>query len=170
MPTDPAVPCVPLPLPLPRPFPQGAHEGLNAVAFTCDSRLVLGAEDRAAVRVWGVRSGRLAGVALTGHAKRVTGVAASPADPAVAATCSADRSIKVRRAGAAGWGALVLVEARVLWGPGRVFFFFFLCFVWEGCWRRRRHGRQRLRPPPALPRARPPGAPRVLPPLPPAPT
>jgi len=53
---------------------QGAFEGLNDVAITCDSRVVLGAEDRA-VRVWDVKTERLINRALTGHAGKVGGLA-----------------------------------------------------------------------------------------------
>lgn len=65
------------------------------MAVTCDSRLVLGAENQNAVRLWDVRSGRLVNVALTGHSGKVVGVDASPCDPGAAVTCSADRTIKV---------------------------------------------------------------------------
>jgi autophagy-related protein 16 len=74
---------------------QGAFEGVNAVAFTSDAKLVLGAENRQAVRVWDVATGRLR-LSLTGHTGKVTGVGCSPADPQVVATCGADRTIKVR--------------------------------------------------------------------------
>jgi WD40 repeat protein len=74
---------------------QGSLEGLNDVAFTCDSRTLLGAEDRAAVRLWEVEKGRLRPVALTGHKDKVTGVATSPTHHDVAYTCSSDRTIKV---------------------------------------------------------------------------
>ncbi|KAL4437310.1 hypothetical protein ABPG75_004449 [Micractinium tetrahymenae] len=72
----------------------GAFEGINAVAFTSDTRLVLGAENKQAVRVWDVSSGRLR-LSLTGHSGKVTGVACSPADPHAVATCAADRTIKM---------------------------------------------------------------------------
>lgn len=65
------------------------------MAFTCDSRLVLGAEDHNAVRVWEARTGKLLNIALTGHRGKVSGVAASPTDPKMAVSCSSDRSIKV---------------------------------------------------------------------------
>ncbi|RMZ57117.1 hypothetical protein APUTEX25_002349 [Auxenochlorella protothecoides] len=72
----------------------GAFEGLNSVAWTQDGRSVVGAESRSALRVWAADTGRLA-ASLTGHAGRVTGVAASPADAALVASCAADRTIKL---------------------------------------------------------------------------
>ena len=78
---------------------RGAHEAVNDVAFTLDSKLVLGAEDRNAVRIWDARTGRLVPRALTGHAGKVTGVATSLTDPETAYTVSADRYIKVWRLG-----------------------------------------------------------------------
>jgi autophagy-related protein 16-1 len=74
---------------------RGAHEGVNDVAFTIDGKFILGAEDRAAVRIWDTKSGRLANIALTGHASKVTGVVTSPSDTDVVATVSADRTIKL---------------------------------------------------------------------------
>ena len=74
---------------------RGAHEGVNDVAFTIDGKLVLGAEDKAAVRIWDCRTGRLINRALTGHTGKVTGVAASPADADIVVTASADRSLKL---------------------------------------------------------------------------
>lgn len=65
------------------------------MAFTCDSHLILGAEDRHAVRIWDVKTGRLLNVALTGHANKVTGVTASPTDLTEAVSCAADRTIKL---------------------------------------------------------------------------
>ena len=78
---------------LPR-LPQGAFEGINGVAFTCDQRLVLGADSRKAVRVWDVPTGRLR-LSLTGHADKVMGLDCSPASPATVVSCSSDRTIKV---------------------------------------------------------------------------
>ncbi|PSC73673.1 autophagy-related 16 [Micractinium conductrix] len=72
----------------------GSFEGINAVAFTSDARLVLAAENKLAVRAWDVSSGRLR-LSLTGHQNKVTGVACSPADANVVATCAADRTIKL---------------------------------------------------------------------------
>jgi len=74
---------------------RGAHEGVNDVAFTIDGKFILGAEDRAAVRIWDAKTGRLANKALTGHASKVTGVVTSPSDSDVVATVSADRTIKL---------------------------------------------------------------------------
>jgi autophagy-related protein 16 len=74
---------------------RGAHEGVNDVAFTIDGKFILGAEDRAAVRIWDTKTGRLANIALTGHASKVTGVVTSPSDSDVVATVSADRTIKL---------------------------------------------------------------------------
>ena len=64
------------------------------MTFSYNSPLVFGAEDQNAVRVWDARTGRLMNVALTGHARKVTGVAASPTEPALVATASEDRTIK----------------------------------------------------------------------------
>lgn len=73
---------------------QGAFEGVNAVSFTSNSKLVLAAENNKAVRAWDVATGRLR-LSLTGHSGKVTGVDCSPADPNVVASCAADRTIKV---------------------------------------------------------------------------
>ncbi|EFN53087.1 hypothetical protein CHLNCDRAFT_26186, partial [Chlorella variabilis] len=72
---------------------RGVFEGVNAVAFTSDSKLVLAAENNKAVRVWDVTTGRLR-MSLTGHNGKVTGLSCSPADAHVVATCAADRTIK----------------------------------------------------------------------------
>eukprot|EP00887_Chlorella_sp_A99_P004673 scaffold4.g4673.t1 len=58
----------------------GAMEGLNDVCFTSDSKLVLGADNRQAVRVWDVVSGRLK-QALTGHTGKVVSLDCSHTDP-----------------------------------------------------------------------------------------
>lgn len=73
---------------------RGAFESLSSLAFTLDSRFVLGAEARAAVRAWDVSTGRLR-ASLTGHAGRVSAVAASPVDAASAASAGADRTVKI---------------------------------------------------------------------------
>ena len=74
---------------------QGAHETVNDIAFTADSRLILGAEDHQAVRIWDVKSARLINMALTGHMGKVTGVSTFPSDALQAASCATDRSIKL---------------------------------------------------------------------------
>lgn len=70
------------------------------MAFTCDQRLVLGADSRKAVRVWDVATGRLR-LSLTGHADKVMGLDCSPASPATVVSCSSDRTIKVGGVGSA---------------------------------------------------------------------
>lgn len=72
----------------------GAFEGLNGVCFTSDTRLVLGADSRQAVRVWDLASARLK-LSLTGHVGKVTSVDCSAADPQTVVSCGADRTIKV---------------------------------------------------------------------------
>lgn len=72
----------------------GAMEGLNDVCFTSDSKLVLGADNRQAVRVWDVVSGRLK-QALTGHTGKVVSLDCSHTDPGAVVSCAADRTIKV---------------------------------------------------------------------------
>lgn len=57
-----------------------------------------GAEEKQAVYVWDIRSGRIRH-SLTAHGAKVTDVACSPMDPDVAASCAADRTIKVRSLG-----------------------------------------------------------------------
>lgn len=75
---------------------RGAHEAVNDVCFTADGRVLLGAEDKSAVRLWDVRSRRLLNRALTGHLDKVTGIATSShTDTNIAFSCAADRMIKV---------------------------------------------------------------------------
>lgn len=75
---------------------RGAHEAVNDVCFTADGKILLGAEDKSAIRLWDVRSRRLLNRALTGHLDKVTGIATSShTDTNVAYSCAADRMIKV---------------------------------------------------------------------------
>lgn len=74
---------------------RGSHATVNDVAVTSDSRLILGAEDHQAVRLWDAKSFRMINMSLTGHLGKVTGVSAYPSDAKQAASCAADRSIKV---------------------------------------------------------------------------
>lgn len=68
--------------------------GLNDVTFNGDGKFILGADTRAAVRVWDTSSGRLRS-SLTGHASKVVSVDASRTDPGCAVSAAADRTIKV---------------------------------------------------------------------------
>lgn len=70
--------------------------GLNDVVFSGDSKLVLGADSKAAVRVWDVGSGRLRS-SLTGHAGKVVSLDASRTDASCVVSAGADRTIKARR-------------------------------------------------------------------------
>lgn len=74
---------------------KGAHETVNDVAITPDSRHVLGAEDHQAVRVWDIKSGRLTNIALTGHSGKVTGVSTFLTDSSQVVSCATDRTIKI---------------------------------------------------------------------------
>ncbi|KAI8108727.1 hypothetical protein M9435_005144 [Picochlorum sp. BPE23] len=74
---------------------RGSHATVNDVAVTCDSRLILGAEDHKAVRLWDAKSFRMINMSLTGHLGKVTGVSTYPSDAKQAASCATDRSIKV---------------------------------------------------------------------------
>lgn len=74
---------------------RGSHATVNDVAVTSDSRIILGAEDHKAVRLWDAKSFRMINMSLTGHSSKVTGVSAYPSDAKQAASCAADRSIKV---------------------------------------------------------------------------
>lgn len=74
---------------------RGSHATVNDVAVTSDSRLILGAEDHQAVRLWDAKSFRMINMSLTGHLGKVTGVSTYPSDAKQAASCATDRSIKV---------------------------------------------------------------------------
>lgn len=72
----------------------GAFESINAVVFTADNKCLLGAENKEAVRLWDISTGRLR-LSLTGHSGKVTGVDTSPSQVSTAASCGSDRSIKI---------------------------------------------------------------------------
>ncbi|MEW5307409.1 MAG: hypothetical protein WDW36_009810 [Sanguina aurantia] len=72
----------------------GMAGAVNDVAFTSDGHQLIGAGADKSLVVWDVLSGQSRHT-MTGHSAAVTGVAASPLESRLAASCSDDRSFKL---------------------------------------------------------------------------